>query len=107
MERDTIKGRYGIFHNNVETYLYRHWRAYTVPRMGLFAFMAFALTRHGVYQFEHTFPNLLAYKKFSDHPNYKLMGPLYSYFYLLRPLFWTYICFRITRATYFMTKRHW
>ena len=75
--------------------------------MGLFAFITYALTKHGVYQFQHTFPNLLAYKKFSEHPNYKLMGPLYSYFYLLRPLFWTYICLRLTRCTMFMIKRHW
>lgn len=51
VERDTIRGRYGVFHNNVETYLYRHWRAFTVPRMGLFAMSSYFLTLHGVYQF--------------------------------------------------------
>ena len=107
VERETIKGRYGIFHNNVETYLYRHWRAYTVPRMGLFAFITFALTKHGAYQFEHTFPNLAAYKRFADHPNYKLVGPLYFYFYMIRPFFWAYLCLRISKATFFMAKRHW
>ena len=35
------------------------------------------------------------------------MGPLYSWFYLLRPIFWTYICVRLTRFTWQMTKRHW
>ena len=107
VERETIKGRYGVFHNNVETYLYRHWRAYTVPRMSMFAFGSFCLMKHGVYKFEHTFPNLLAYKSFSAHPNYKLMGPVYSWFYMARPIFWTYITYRLTRATYLMTKRHW
>ena len=107
VERDTIRGRYGIFHTTIEMYLYRQWRAYTVPRMGLFAFCSYALMQHGVYQFKHTFHNFTAYNKFSAHPNYKLMGPIYSYFYLLRPIFWTYITFRLTRMTWVMIKRHW
>ena len=107
IERDTIRGRYGVFHQTVEQYFYRQWRAFTVPRMGLFAFMSYALMQHGAFQFNHTFPNLLAYKSFSHHPNYKLMGPMYSYFYALRPIFWTYITYRLTRATWFLTKRHW
>ena len=107
IERDTIRGRYGIFHNTIDMYFYRQWRAYTVPRMGLFAFASYCLMQHGAYQFNHTFPNLLAYKGFSAHPNYKLMGPLYSYFYLLRPVFWTYITYRLTKTTYVMAKRHW
>lgn len=107
VERETIRGRYGVFHNNVEQYLYRHWRAYTVPRMGMFAMGSYFLMIHGIYQFNHTFSNLLAYKKFAEHPNYKLMGPLYSYFYMLRPIFWTYITVRLVRCTWWMTKRHW
>ena len=107
VERETIRGRYGIFHNNVDMYLYRHWRAFTVPRMGLFTFGAFCLLKHGCYQFQHTFPNVLAYKRFSEHPNYKLMGPIYSYFYVLRPIFWTYIFYRLSRTTWVMIKRHW
>ena len=88
-------------------YLYRQWRAFTVPRMGVFLFGSYCLMQHGAYQFNHTFPNMLAYKSFSAHPNYKLMGPLYSYFYLLRPIFWTYITYRIGRTTFNMAKRHW
>jgi len=107
IERDTIKGRYGIFHTNIEMYLYRHWRAYTVPRMGMFAVGAYILAQHGVYKFNNTFPNVLAYKSFSAHPNYKLMGPLYSWFYMLRPIMWTYITYRLFRTTWIMTKRHW
>ena len=57
--------------------------------------------------FKHTFPNLGAYASFSAHPNFQLMGPGWAYFYLLRPVFWSYICFRLTRATYSMIKRHW
>ena len=107
VERDTIKGRYGVFHSNVEMYLYRHWRAYTVPRMGMFAAGSYILMLHGAYKFEHTFPNLLAYGSFRAHPNYKLMGPLYSWLYLVRPIFWTYITWRLARCTWWMTKRHW
>ena len=88
-------------------YLYRHWRAYTVPRMSLFAVGSYILAQHGIYKFNHTFPNLLAYGSFSAHPNYKLMGQLYSYFYLLRPIMWSYIAYRLIRTTYIMTKRHW
>ena len=49
VERETIRGRYGIFHHNIETYLYRHWRAFTVPRMGMFAFGTFSLMWHGIF----------------------------------------------------------
>ena len=56
--------------------------------------------------FNQTFPNMVSYKSFSKHPNYKLLGPIYSYFYLVRPFFWTYIFVRMTRFLYFMTKRH-
>ena len=107
IERDTIRGRYGIFHTTIDQYLYRHWRAYTVPRMGLFAFMSFALLQHGCYMFHHTFPNVLAYGGFSKHPNYKLMGPMYSWFYLLRPMFYTWITIKLTKCTYHMAKAHW
>ena len=78
-----------------------------MPRMAMFAFGSYALMQHGVYKFLHTFPNLLAYKSFHQHPNFKLMGPLYSYFYLLRPIVWTYVFYRLSRATWVMTKRHW
>ena len=35
------------------------------------------------------------------------MGPMYSYFYLLRPIFWTYITYRLARTTYVLSVRHW
>merc|ERR1712086_906701 len=73
----------------------------------MFAMGSYFLAIHGVYQFNHTFQNLLAYKTFSAHPNYKLMGPMYSWFYLARPVFWSYITFRLARCTWHMIKRHW
>ena len=51
VERETIRGRYAVFHENIETYLYRHWRAFTCPRMAMFAFGSFALMQHGVVAF--------------------------------------------------------
>ena len=75
--------------------------------MALFWFGSFALMQHGTIAFHKTFPNLSAYKNFSDHPNYKLLGPVYSYFYMARPFFWAYITMRMTRFLYHMIKRHW
>ena len=43
VERETIRGRYAVFHENIEMYLYRQWRAYTCPRVALFWFCSFAL----------------------------------------------------------------
>ena len=105
--RDTIRGRYAIFHENFEMYLYRQWRAFTCPRVALFWVGSFALMQHGVIAFNKTFPNLSSYQKFSHHPNYKVMGAFYSYFYLVRPLFWTYVFYRMTLFQYAMIKRHW
>ena len=61
VERDTIRGRYAVFHETVEMYLYRHWRAYTCPRVAVFWFGSFALMQHGVFAFLQTFPNLNSY----------------------------------------------
>ena len=107
VERDTIRGRYGVFHETIEMYLYRHWRAYTCPRVGVFWFCSFALWQHSLIAFKHTFPNLASYERFSHHPNYKVLGAAYSWFYMARPLFWTYITYRMTKFLGFMIKRHW
>ena len=50
VRRDTIRGKYGIFHQNLEQYLYRHWRAFTIPRMSVFAFCSYSLLLHSIYQ---------------------------------------------------------
>lgn len=106
VERETIRGRYGVFHHTLEEYIYRHWRGYTVPRVGVWWFASYCFMHHGVQMFNRTFPNLVSYKRFRDHPNYKLLGPVYSYFYMIRPIFWTYIFFRMSRMFYYMVKRH-
>mmetsp|Transcript_686 Transcript_686/g.800 ORF Transcript_686/g.800 Transcript_686/m.800 type:complete len:120 (+) Transcript_686:262-621(+) len=49
--------------------------------------------------------NLGAYGKFSNHPNYKLLGPLWANFYRLRPFFWGYISIRMTRFFFQMVRR--
>lgn len=107
VERETIRGRYAVFHETLEMYLYRHWRAFTCPRVAVFWVGSFALMQHGVVAFQKTFPNITAYERFSHHPNYKVLGPLYSWFYLVRPLFWTYITFRMTKFLGAMIQRHW
>ena len=107
VDRETIKGRYAIFHESIEMYLYRQWRAYTCPRVAVFWLGSFSLMQHGIISFQKTFPNLSSYKSFSAHPNYKIMGPMYSWFYLLRPVFWVYVCARMTRFLYYMIDRHW
>ena len=88
-------------------YLYRHWRAFTCPRMAVFVLGSYALMHHGIFKFTHTFPNVNSYKRFWHHPNYKLLGPIYSWFYLVRPIFWTYIFARLSFTLGVMVKRHW
>lgn len=107
VRRDTIRGRYGVFHETIEMYLYRQWRAFTCPRVAVFWMGSFGLMQHGLVAFQNAFPNLLSYSSFSAHPNYKVMGPVYSWFYLLRPVFWTYMTYRMTKFLGFMIKRHW
>lgn len=88
-------------------YLYRHWRAFTCPRVAVFWLGSFALMQHSFVAFSKTFPNILAYSSIRAHPQYKVLGPIYSSFFALRPLFWTYICWRMTRFMHYMVKRHW
>ena len=96
-----------MFHQTIEQYLNRHWRAYTVPRAAMFWFGAFGFLQHSIHAFYHTFPNLLSYQRFSHHPNYKILGPFYSWFYLVRPIFWTYITYRMTKWVIAMVLRHY
>ena len=51
IERETIRGRYGVFHETIEMYLYRHWRAFTCPRVAVFWLGSFALMQHGLHAF--------------------------------------------------------
>lgn len=88
-------------------YLNRHWRAFTVPRVAMFWLGSFGLMQHGLVAFIKTFPNLISYDSFSAHPNYKLLGPIYSWFYLLRPVVWTYVCYRMTKLLGSMILKHY
>ena len=105
--RESVRGRYMFFHENLEGYLNRQWRAYTVPRAGAWFIMSYAFLYNGTQTFLRTFNNLEAYNKFSEHPHFRLLGPFWSYFYAFRPFFWAYISFRLARYTYHMTLRHW
>ena len=68
VERDTIRGRYGVFSETIEMHLYRQWRAFTCPRVAVFWIGSFALMQHSLVAFKKTFPNLLAYNSFKAHP---------------------------------------
>ena len=99
--------RYGVFHQTIEQYFNRHWRAFTVPRFFVFWLGSFGFMQHGIVSFMKTFPNLQSYEKFSAHPNYKLMGAPYAWFYMLRPIFFTYIFVRMTKTLGAMIVRHY
>ena len=51
VDRETIRGRYGVFSENFEMHLYRQWRAYTCPRVAVFWFASFSLMQHGIVAF--------------------------------------------------------
>ena len=102
VRRETFRGRYAVFHDSVEGYLYRHLRAYTVPRAFVFWFGSVVYTVHAMHIFMKTFPNIQHYGKFSNHPNYKLLGPIYANFYRWRPVLWGYVAMRLTRWFYQM-----
>jgi hypothetical protein len=87
--------------------LNRHWRAFTVPRFFVFWLGSFGLMQHSLVAFAKTFPNLASYERFSHHPNYKLMGPVYGWFFLLRPVVWSYVFMRMTKTLLAMIKRHY
>ena len=105
VRRETIRGRYGVFHQSIEEYWYRHLRCYTVPRATLPFAGSWIFFFKSLHVFGKVFNNLEAYKGFSHHPNYKLLGPLYSHYYKLMPLVWGYVALRMTRFYYYMVRR--
>merc|ERR1719272_1394508 len=100
IKRETVRGRYGVFHETLEMYLYRHWRAFTCPRVAVFWFGSFALMQHSLAAWEKAFPNLKAYASITAHPTYKMLGPVYTAFYALPPAVWTYVFYRMSRFQY-------
>ena len=75
--------------------------------MAVFWLGAVALMQHSVIQFQKTFSNLTSYGKFSAHPNYKLLGPVYSTYYAARVVAWTYVSYRMTKLLLAMIRRHY
>lgn len=63
--------------------------------------------QHSLVSFIKTFPNAVSYERFSHHPNYKIMGPVYSWFYMVRPIFWTYVFYRMTKLLTAMVVKHY
>ena len=52
--------------------------------------------QHACLAFHKTFPNVVS-TGFTTHPNYKLLGGFTSWFYLVRPIFWTWVFARMAR----------
>ena len=79
----------------------------TVPRFAVFWLGSFGFMQHSLVAFLKTFPNLNSYERFSHHPNYKLMGPAYAWFYMIRPIFWTYVFLRMSKNLANMISLHY
>ena len=56
--RETIRGRYMFFHENIETYLNRQWRCYTVPRAFVFFSSSYLFFFNSLMVFNKTFTNI-------------------------------------------------
>lgn len=64
------------------------------------------LMMHGFASFNYTFYNI-EQLGFWKHPNYKMLGSGWAMIYVMRPWFWAYITYRLTRYLLVMIKRHW
>lgn len=49
VRRETVKGKTTLFHTNIEDYIQRQARGYTVPRVGIHFAIAAVLTYQGKY----------------------------------------------------------
>ena len=105
VKRETIRGWYGFFHYTFEEYIYRQWRAYTTPWVFVFWLLPAAYTAYTFRMFRATFPNVKVLG-FRTHPNYKLLGPIWSTFYAVWPFFWAYLTYRMTWFL-FQTAMKW
>jgi hypothetical protein len=91
VRRETFMGKTTYFHENIENYLLRQAKANTTFRIFSHFVLAYLIMNRCKIQiilvantFLFTFPELLRYKRFSNHPNYKKLGRFWSWFYLLR-----------------------
>lgn len=107
VNRETVRGRYMLFHENIEGYLNRQWRAFTVPRAGVWTLLSISAMLKSIHTFFKTFPNITSMRQLPSHPSYKLLGPMWSTFYAVRPLAWIYVSFRLTRWFANMCVNHW
>ena len=63
VRRETVRGRYMFFHENIENYLNRQWRAYTVPRAFVFFSGSYLYFAQSLILFAKTFNNFEAYPR--------------------------------------------
>jgi hypothetical protein len=84
VRRETLKGSTTFFHENIEDYILRQAKGYTIPRI----FLHFAVIYFGSLYCAQicliTFPNVWKYGGLRNHPNYIKLGPYWSWFYILR-----------------------
>lgn len=84
VRRETVMGKTTFFHENIEQYLFRQAKAYTVFRVFSHWTLFALVTTKFTYTFLYTFPEMSRYGMFWRHPNYKKLGAFWSWFYFLR-----------------------
>jgi hypothetical protein len=84
VRRETVRGSTTFFHENIENYIFRQAKAYTTTRVFIHWALVYAASVHCVQVCLLTFPNVWKYGGLRNHPNYIKLGPLLSWFYILR-----------------------
>jgi hypothetical protein len=84
VRRETVRGQTTVFHENIEQYIFRQAKAYTVLRVFAHWAVIAVGTIHCCQTMLFTFPNLINYSTIFKHPNYIKLGHVWSWFYILR-----------------------
>ena len=107
VRRETVRGKTTVFHESIEDYLVRQFRAYTVPRVGIHLFLFSIMTWKYYTTLRDMFSNSWKYKSFSANPVYKKLGFSYTFLYVLRPIFMGYLTLRVSKLFYETCKKQW
>ena len=107
VRRETVRGKTTIFHQNMEDYLERQLRTYTLPRgiLHTTCLLTFALKYYFIVQ--DKFSDNWRYKTIFHNPVYKKLGFGWTAIYYLRPLFFAYLTGRAAIYTYNLGKKRW
>ncbi len=107
VRRETVRGKTTVFHESIEDYLVRQFRAYTVPRVGIHLLLFSIMTWKYYTTLRDMFSNSWKYKSFSANPVYKKLGFSYTFLYVLRPIFMGYLTLRVSKLFYETCKKQW